>query len=79
MAFCEAGSVITLEVGVSSRNLPSLDLHMRDADCEGDAAPAAWLWVVQSAQEGGVGGGVGSWPTAATSLARVRGMRFFRH
>ena len=70
MAFCDAGSVITLDDGVSKRNLPSLDFHMRDADCEGWAPPAGCVCVVQSEHEGGVGGGVGMWPTTPISLAR---------
>src|SRR5215472_471073 len=73
MVFCDAGSEITLEVGVSSRNLPSLDFHMRDADCDGAPSPAGCVLVVQSEQDGGVGGGVENWPTAAISVARKPG------
>lgn len=61
---------MTLEVGVSKRNLPSLDFHIRDADCDGGAPPAGCVCVVQSEHEGGVGEAVGKWPTAAISLAR---------
>ncbi len=58
MVFCDVGSEITLAVGVSSRNLPSLDFHMRDADCVGAAPPAGCVLVEQSEQEGGAGGAV---------------------
>ena len=60
-----------LEVGVSSRNLPSLDFHMRDADCVGAPPAADCVFVEQSEQEGGVDGGVENEPTAATSVARA--------
>jgi len=57
--------------GVSNRNLPSLDRHMREADCVGAPPPAGCILVAQSEQEGGVGGGVcGGCPTVAISLAR---------
>ena len=71
MAFCEAGSVMTLLEGVSKRNLPSLERHIREADCEGGPPPAGCVLVAQSEQEGGVGGGAGMWPTTAISVARA--------
>ncbi len=58
--------------GVSRRNLPSLDLHMREADWVGAPPPLGCVLVAQSEQKGGAGGGVGGCPTAPTSLARVR-------
>src|SRR4051812_25261852 len=57
---------MTLLVGVSRRNLPSLDLHMREADCEAAPPLAGCVLVAQSEQKGG---GVGDWPTAGISLA----------
>jgi len=43
--------------GVSSRMLPLLDLHTRDADCVGGALPpAACVLVAHSEHEGGIGG-----------------------
>lgn len=60
-----------LEVGVSSRNLPSLDFHIRDADCVGAPPAADCVLVEQSEQEGGAGGGVENEPTARTSVART--------
>jgi len=49
---------MTLEVGVSSRNLPSLDFHIREADCVGAPPPAGCVFVEQSEQEGGGDGDV---------------------
>src|SRR5208283_635301 len=66
----EPGSVITLVCGVSRRILPSLERHMRDADCVGGPPAAGCVFVAQSEQEGGVGGGdCGIWTTAGLSLA----------
>ena len=72
IVFCDAGSEMTLDVGVSSRNLPSLDFHMREADCEGAPPPAGCVLVEQSEQEGGVDGAVGNATTAAFSVACTR-------
>ena len=60
---------MTLVDGVSRRNFPSLDLHIREADWAGAPPPRGWVFVAQSEQKGGAGGGVGTWPMAA-SLAR---------
>jgi len=49
---------MTLEVGVSSRNFPSLDFHILEADCVGVPPPAGCVFVEQSEQEGGGDGGV---------------------
>ena len=71
MACCDAGSEITLVWGVSKRIFPSLDRHIRDADCVGAAPPAGCVFVLQSEHEGGVAGGLcGIWTTAGLSLAR---------
>ena len=56
MAFCSAGLVMMLLLGVSVRMLPLLERHMRDGDCIGGLAPAACVLVVQSEHDGGVGG-----------------------
>ena len=60
-----AGSEITLLCGVSIRVLPSLDRHMRDADCVGAPPAADCVLVAHSEHEGGTAGEVGSvWATA---------------
>ncbi len=61
---------MTLVFGVSRRNFPSLDRHIRDADWAGGPPPAGCVFVAQSEQKGGAGGGVGAWPIAPISLAR---------
>jgi len=55
MVRCEPGSEMMLVFGVSKRILPSLERHMRDADCDGAAPPAGCVFVAQSEQNGGVG------------------------
>jgi hypothetical protein len=58
---------MTLVFGVSRRNFPSLDRHMREADWAGAPPPAGCVFVAQSEQKGG---GVGAWLMTAISLAR---------
>src|SRR5271169_6189974 len=70
MVWPDDGSEITLVCGVSRRILPSLERHMRDADCEGGPPAAGCVLVAQSEHEGAVGGGCGIWTTAGLSLAR---------
>ena len=55
-----AGLEMMLVVGVSRRELPLLERHMRDADCVGGAPPGACVLVAQSEQDGGIGGTEGS-------------------
>jgi hypothetical protein len=54
-----ARSEITLVWAVSTRVLPSLARHIRDADCVGGLPPAACVVLVHSEHEGGVEGGEG--------------------
>jgi hypothetical protein len=59
-----------LALGVSKRILPSLERHMRDADCAGGPPAAGSVFVAQSEQNGG--GVDGICGTAGVSLARNR-------
>ena len=61
---------MTLVDGVSRRNFPSLERHIREADWVGAPPPDGCVFVAQSEQKGGTGGGAGAWPMAAISLAR---------
>jgi hypothetical protein len=55
---------------VSKRILPSLERHMREADCDGGPPLAGCIFVAQSEQKGGVD--VGICTTAGVSLACKR-------